>query len=66
MASLPLRQDGSASRPRLYDSHAHLVSDDLERYPRTAPFRTGPAEVSVFGPGTIGKPGGLHGPNPIN
>lgn len=50
----------------IYDAHAHLVSDDLEKYPRTHPFREGAVEGSVFGPGTIGKPGGMHGPNPIN
>lgn len=50
----------------IYDAHAHLVSDDLERYPRTKPFVEGSSEVSVFGPGTIGKPGGMHGPNPVN
>jgi L-fuconolactonase len=50
----------------LYDAHAHLVSDDLERYPRTRPFVEGSVEGSVFGPGTVGKPGGLHGPNPVN
>jgi len=57
--------------PRLYDSHAHLVSDDIERYPRN-PFRivtpTGapPAIRLPFGPGTVGIPGGMHGPNPVN
>ena len=53
------RADG---RQRLYDSHAHLVSDDLEKYPRTNPFRHGPGEQSAFGPGTAGRPGGMHGP----
>jgi L-fuconolactonase len=50
----------------IYDAHAHLVSDDLERYPRTHPFREGAVEGSVFGPGTVGKPGGMHGPDPVN
>lgn len=50
----------------IYDAHAHLISDDLERYPRTKPFKEGAAEDSFFGPGTIGKPGGMHGPNPLN
>ncbi|WP_322106555.1 amidohydrolase family protein [Paraburkholderia sp. J41] len=50
----------------IYDAHAHLVSDDLERYPRTKPFLEGDAEASFFGPGTVGKPGGMHGPNPHN
>ena len=57
---------------RLYDSHAHLVSDDDVRYPRK-PFiierKPGaPAFVlkKPFGPGTVGVPGGMHGPNPVN
>lgn len=50
---------------RLYDSHAHLVSDDLVRYPRN-PIPVPASANSVFGPGTIGKPGGMHGPNPVN
>ncbi|MBT0668131.1 amidohydrolase [Novosphingobium profundi] len=50
----------------IYDSHAHLISDDLEKYPRNKPFVEGAAEDSFFGPGTIGKPGGMHGPNPHN
>ena len=50
----------------IYDAHAHLISDDLERYPRTRPFKEGAAEDSFFGPGTIGKPGGMHGDNPLN
>jgi predicted TIM-barrel fold metal-dependent hydrolase len=62
---------GSTEEPiRLYDSHAHLVSDDLERYPRN-PFRLvltdgKPAIRPPFGPGTLGIPGGMHGPSPIN
>lgn len=50
----------------IYDAHAHLVSDDLERYPRNKPFREGAVEDAVFGPGMIGRPGGMHGPNPVN
>jgi L-fuconolactonase len=56
---------------RLYDSHAHLVSDDDARYPRN-PFvikraKDGkPAFRKPFGPGIIGVPGGMHGPNPVN
>ncbi|MBN8830547.1 MAG: amidohydrolase [Sphingomonadales bacterium] len=52
---------------RLYDSHAHLVSDDPARYPRN-PFKLNGAHVlrPPFGPGTIGIPGGQHGPNPVN
>lgn len=50
----------------IYDAHAHLVSDDLERYPRHKPFREGAVEDAVFGPGMIGRPGGMHGPDPVN
>lgn len=59
------------SRERLYDSHAHLVSDDDTAYPRN-PFRIetpsgGPPAIRFpFGPGTVGIPGGMHGPNPVN
>lgn len=58
------------SGPRIYDSHAHLVSGDLERYPRN-PFRINtaggkPVIKPPFGPGTVGIPGGMHGPNPVN
>lgn len=66
------RQGVSAPENRLplYDSHAHLVSDDVERYPRN-PIILGPREnvagsYNPFGPGTIGIPGGQHGPNPVN
>lgn len=50
----------------IYDSHAHLISDDLEKYPRNPfpPFR--PSANSPFRPGTNGQPGGMHGPNPVN
>lgn len=48
----------------LYDSHAHLVSDDLVRYPRNPlPISPGP---SPFAPGVVGRPGGQHGPTPVN
>jgi predicted TIM-barrel fold metal-dependent hydrolase len=50
----------------IYDAHAHLVSGDLDRYPRNKPFKEGAAEDAVFGPGMIGRPGGMHGPNPVN
>jgi len=56
---------------RLYDSHAHLVSDDDARYPRN-PFRFDPPKDGKpvirfpFGPGTVGIPGGMHGPDPVN
>ncbi|WP_068091173.1 amidohydrolase family protein [Novosphingobium rosa] len=50
----------------IYDAHAHLISDNLEKYPRSKPFVEGDAEASFFGPGMIGRPGGMHGPNPNN
>ncbi len=52
----------------IYDSHAHLISNDLDRYPQqpvVLDFKKIP-KGSPFGPGVIGFPGGLHGPNPIN
>lgn len=52
----------------LYDSHAHLISDDLERYPQH-PVRVtleSLPEDSPFDPGIMGFPGGLHGPDPTN
>jgi L-fuconolactonase len=57
--------EASQQRHRLYDSHAHLVSDDLARYPRN-PIILDRKEGSPFGPGTIGQPGGMHGPSPVN
>ena len=56
---------------RLYDSHAHLVSDDDVRYPRNPfvikrPKDGSPTFRKPFGPGVIGIPGGMHGPNPVN
>jgi len=62
---------GAQQMHRLYDSHAHLVSDDDARYPRN-PFKIerkkgqAPAIRPPFAPGTIGIPGGMHGPNPVN
>lgn len=53
---------------RLYDSHAHLISDDLERYPQhcvQVSIESLP-EDSALGPGIMGFPGGRHGPNPVN
>jgi len=50
----------------IYDAHAHLVSDDLERYPRVTQFKVSGAENAAFGPGVIGNPGGQHGDNPLN
>jgi len=49
----------------LYDTHAHLVSDDEARYPRTYPFENTSLRMPKV-PGTIGNPGGMHGPEPIN
>ena len=59
-----------ASREPLYDSHAHLVSDDLVRYPRnpiSMAHHDGPKPANYpFVAGTVGIPGGMHGPNPVN
>ncbi len=54
----------TTSRPLLFDSHAHLVADDQARYPRNPMQRA--ADAPYRAPGVIGKPGGHHGPNPIN
>ncbi|MGE0350572.1 amidohydrolase family protein [Hydrogenophaga sp.] len=54
----------TTSRPLLFDSHAHLVADDQTRYPRNPMQRA--ADAPYRPPGVIGKPGGHHGPNPIN
>jgi L-fuconolactonase len=51
-------------RPLLFDSHAHLVADDQVRYPRNPMQRA--KDAPYRHPGVIGKPGGHHGPNPIN
>ncbi|MFS0773032.1 amidohydrolase family protein [Sphingomonas sp. 1P08PE] len=63
----PEAGSSALARPRIYDAHAHLISDDPVRYPRN-PMRSDGATPpnSPFGPGTIGKPGGMHGPDPIN
>ncbi len=58
-------------RAPIYDSHAHLVSDDVGRYPRNGfvvARKAGPsrAQLPPFGPGTVGIPGGMHGPTPVN
>lgn len=50
---------------RLYDTHAHLVSDDEKRYPRSYPFENTTLRMPRV-PGTIGTPGGMHGPDPVN
>jgi len=52
------------ARPPLFDSHAHLVADDQVRYPRNPMQRA--ADAPYRPPGVIGRPGGHHGPNPIN
>lgn len=52
------------SLPVLFDSHAHLVADDEVRYPRD-PLKPGPHSPKRL-PGTVGYPGGHHGPNPIH
>ena len=51
-------------RPLLFDSHAHLVADDQARYPRHPMQRA--ADAPYRPPGVIGRPGGHHGPTPIN
>jgi len=53
---------------KIYDSHAHLISDDEERYPKN------PVPVSLkdlpkgtpIGPGVMGFPGGIHGDKPLS
>jgi predicted TIM-barrel fold metal-dependent hydrolase len=52
------------ARPLLFDSHAHLVADDQIRYPRNPMQRA--ADAPYRPPGVIGRPGGHHGPDPIN
>ena len=54
----------TSTRPQLFDSHAHLVADDQVRYPRNPMQRA--ADAPYRAPGVIGKPGGHHGPRPIN
>jgi predicted TIM-barrel fold metal-dependent hydrolase len=54
----------TTARPVLFDSHAHLVADDEVRYPRN-PLQPGPNSPQRL-PGTVGKPGGHHGPHPIH
>jgi len=51
-------------RPLLFDSHAHLVADDQQAYPRNPMTRA--ANAPYRAPGVIGKPGGKHGPNPVH
>jgi predicted TIM-barrel fold metal-dependent hydrolase len=50
------------SEHRLYDSHAHLISSNEQRYPKN-PL---PLDTSAVPPGVIGLPGGLHGDAPLN
>jgi predicted TIM-barrel fold metal-dependent hydrolase len=57
-------QQDPQERPRLFDSHAHLVADDQSRYPRNPMKR--PADAPPRMPGVIGTPGGKAGPNPVN
>ena len=54
----------TTTRPLLFDSHAHLVADDQTSYPRNPMQRA--ADAPYRAPGVIGKPGGHHGPKPIN
>ncbi|MBT2302048.1 amidohydrolase [Variovorax paradoxus] len=54
----------TATRPLLFDSHAHLVADDQIGYPRNPMQRA--ADAPYRPPGVIGKPGGKHGLTPIN
>jgi L-fuconolactonase len=54
----------NSPRPLLFDAHAHLVADDQARYPRNPMQRA--ADAPHRAPGTVGFPGGHHGPNPIN
>lgn len=54
----------NTAQPFLFDSHAHLVADDQVRYPRKPMQRA--KDAPYRHPGVIGKPGGHHGPNPIN
>jgi L-fuconolactonase len=56
--------NNAASRPLLFDSHAHLVADDQARYPRN-PMQRAP-DAPYRPPGVIGNPGGHHGPNPVH
>lgn len=54
----------TTGKPLLFDSHAHLVADDQQIYPRNPMQRA--ADAPYRAPGVIGKPGGHHGPNPIH
>ena len=52
------------TRPLLFDAHAHLVAHDEVRYPRN-PMQRAP-DAPYRPPGVIGRPGGVHGPEPVN
>ncbi|SMG46556.1 amidohydrolase family protein [Paraburkholderia susongensis] len=60
----PVAAGSSGQTVKLFDSHAHLVADDMTRYPRNPMKRSPNAPPRL--PGVIGLPGGKHGPNPIN
>lgn len=56
---------GPTGQPiKIFDSHAHLVADDVTRYPRNPMKRSPNAPPRL--PGVIGLPGGKHGDHPIN
>jgi len=52
-------------RPPIYDSHAHLISDDPVRYPFN-PIPRDPNQPIPVPPGVGGRPGGMHGDPPLN
>jgi L-fuconolactonase len=54
----------SSQLPLLFDSHAHLVAHDQSCYPRRPMQRA--ADAPYRPPGVIGRPGGHHGPEPVN
>ena len=53
------------ARPLIYDSHAHLISDDPVRYPFN-PIPRDPNQPIPVPPGVGGRPGGMHGDPPLN
>jgi len=61
----PITPSASEKGIRLYDSHAHLVSDDPVRYPFN-PIPRDPNQPRALPPGAGGRPGGMHGPDAIN
>ncbi|WP_322107016.1 amidohydrolase family protein [Paraburkholderia sp. J41] len=54
----------NSEKPVFFDSHAHLVADDQTRYPRN-PIGPNPNSPKRP-PGTVGIPGGHHGPHPVH